>query len=65
MMKMQRQMMKMMGTSEDEIYMAHELTHALEDQHFDLLALNLDELDDDEYERLTQEHLRGGRAESA
>jgi putative membrane protein len=28
-------------------------------------ATQYDELDDDEYERLTQEHLRGGRAESA
>lgn len=39
-MKAQDMMMRaMLGVSQDEMVMAHELTHALDDQHFDLLNL--------------------------
>ncbi len=49
--QMEEQMMKMFGTSTEEIYMAHELCHALEDQHFELLTLDLEKLRDSD--RLT------------
>ncbi|MBI4617910.1 MAG: hypothetical protein HY720_30150 [Planctomycetes bacterium] len=47
-MEMQRRMLEMVGTSEEEFYMVHELTHALEDQNFDLLSLDLDKLESDD-----------------
>jgi len=48
MMKMQRMMFKRMGMSQEKMVMAHELTHALQDQNFDLLQLDLDKLKNDD-----------------
>ncbi len=47
-MKMQRMMLKMVGVTEEQIIMAHELTHALQDQNFDLLQLDLDKMTNDD-----------------
>ena len=46
--EMQDQMLKRIGLSEEKIYMAHELVHALEDQHFHLMSMKMDELDDED-----------------
>jgi hypothetical protein len=40
--------MAALGIQPDDIVMAHELTHALQDQHFDLKSLPLEQTDDDD-----------------
>lgn len=46
--KMQAQMLKMMGMTQDELVMAHELTHALDDQHYPTLGLDYTKLSNDD-----------------
>lgn len=41
-------MMEMMGIDQDRLTIVHELTHALQDQHFNLLTLPMDAEDDDD-----------------
>ena len=41
-------MMKMMGVKEGHMYCVHELTHALQDQHFDLQTMPMDLEDQDD-----------------
>ena len=43
-----KEMMKRMGVDEDSVIMAHELTHALQDQHVGLKTLPLEVQDDDD-----------------
>lgn len=49
--RMQNAMLRMMGMTQEHLVMAHELTHALDDQHFTTLRMNLDQLENDD--RLT------------
>jgi hypothetical protein len=46
--KVAKAMMERAGVDEDSVIMAHELTHALQDQHFDLQSMPLDVTDDDD-----------------
>ncbi len=50
---------KGMGYSLEEILLSHELTHVLQDQHFDLLALPIEDLDPEDMASATRALIEG------
>lgn len=56
---LERLLLGFLGKSQEELVMAHELTHALDDQHFDVLGLNLDQLHNDDRLNATKSLLEG------